>query len=134
MYIVSILFQIFIISFLLNLVWEIAHSRLYETCLKMSFREVIRLTVKMSLKDSFWISLFYLITVLIFKNINILNNYLQLSVFIIMALAFAFIDESISIKIGRWQYSKKMPKLFNVGITPLFELTVTGILVFIYIF
>jgi len=100
----------------------------------MSFREVIRLTVKMSLKDSFWISLFYLITVLIFKNINILNNYLQLSVFIIMALAFAFIDESISIKIGRWQYSKKMPKLFNVGITPLFELTVTGILVFIYIF
>jgi len=134
MYIASILFQVFIISFLLNLIWEIAHSRLYKTCLRMSPREVIRLTTKMSLKDGFWISLFYLITVLIFNNTNILTSYIQLLIFVILALGFSFIDEKISIKRKRWEYSKKMPKVFKVGISPLFELAVTGILAFIYIF
>ena len=134
MYMASILFQVFIISFLLNLIWEIAHSRLYKTCLRMSPREVIRLTTKMSLKDGFWISLFYLITVLIFNNTNILTSYIQLLIFVILALGFSFIDEKISIKRKRWEYSKKMPKVFKVGISPLFELAVTGILAFIYIF
>lgn len=134
MHIVSILFQIFIISFLLNLAWEIVHSRLYKTCLKMSPKEVIKLTTKMSLKDSFWISLFYLTTVLIFNNTNILTNYIQLLVFIILALGFSFVDEKISIKRKRWQYSKRMPKVFKVGISPLFELAVTGILTFLYVF
>jgi len=100
----------------------------------MSPREVIRLTTKMSLKDGFWISLFYLITVLIFNNTNILTSYIQLLIFVILALGFSFIDEKISIKRKRWEYSKKMPKVFKVGISPLFELAVTGILAFIYIF
>jgi len=134
MYIASILFQIFIVSFLLNLVWEIAHSRLYKTCLRMSFREIIRLATKMSLKDGFWISLFYLTTVLIFNNTNILTNYIQLLVFIALALGFSFADEKISISKKRWQYSKRMPKVFKVGISPLFELAVTGILTFLYVF
>lgn len=134
MHMASILFQIFIVSFLLNLVWEMIHSRLYENCLRMSSRKIIRLATKMSLKDGFWISFFYLITVLIFKNINILANYTQLLVFIGLALGFSFTDEKISIKRKRWQYSKKMPKVFKVGISPLFELAVTGILAFLYIF
>jgi len=100
----------------------------------MSFREIIRLATKMSLKDGFWISLFYLTTVLIFNNTNILTNYIQLLVFIALALGFSFADEKISISKKRWQYSKRMPKVFKVGISPLFELAVTGILTFLYVF
>ena len=90
--------------------------------------------IEVSLKDGFWISVFFLISVLIFKNINILTNKFQLLIFIILTLFFSFIDEKISLKMKRWEYSKQMPKIFGIGITPLLELAVTGILTFIYVF
>jgi hypothetical protein len=112
----------------------VIHSQLYTTCLKAKLKNFIPLIVGASLKDGFWISLFFLISVYIFGNITILNNKPQLLLFVILALLFSFIDEKISLKIKRWEYSKQMPKIFGVGITPLLELAVTGILTFVYIF
>lgn len=131
---ISILFQIFLVSFLINLLWEVIHSQLYTTCLKSSLKKYIPLIIGASLKDGFWISVFFLISVLIFKNVNILINHFQLSFFIFLSLSFSFIDEKISLKMKRWEYSKQMPKIFGVGITPLLEVAVTGILTFLYVF
>ena len=131
---IIISFQIFLISFLINLLWEVIHSQLYETCLKTSLKEFIPLIIGASLKDGFWILGFYLTSVFIFEEINILANPLQLSVFILLALLFSFIDEKTAIKLKRWEYSKQMPKIFGVGITPLLELAITGILTFFYVF
>ncbi len=130
----SILLQIFLISFLLNLLWEVIHSQLYETCLKLPLKKYISLIIGASLKDGFWISLFFIITVFIFGNINILLNPFQLLVFIIVCLAFSFVDEKISLRLKRWEYTNKMPKIFGVGISPLSELAVTGVLTFLYVF
>jgi hypothetical protein len=134
MNITSILFQIFLVSFLINLLWEVVHSQLYVTCLKLPLKKFIPLIIAASLKDGLWISLFFWISVLIFKNINILTNNLQLGLFVILSIAFSFIDEKISLKLNRWKYSKQMPRIFGVGVTPLFELAVTGVLTFLYIF
>ena len=131
---IYILIQIFLISFLINLFWEIIHSQLYTTCLKLQLKKYIPLIIGASFKDGLWISFFFLISVFIFSNVNILNNAFQLLLFVVLALLFSFIDEKISIKMKRWEYSKQMPLIFGVGITPLLELAVTGILTFVYVF
>ncbi len=129
-----LLIQIFLISFLVNLLWEVLHSRLYKTCLEMEFSKFPTLITIMSLKDGFWITLFYAVSILIFKQIEILNNYPELSFFIILVLIFSFIDEKISLKKARWEYSQQMPIIFGVGVTPLLELAITGIISFAIIF
>jgi hypothetical protein len=129
-----IVFKIFLISFLINLAWEISHSILYNTCLKLSLKKYVRLIIWASIKDGLWISLFYIISVYIFNNINILTNSIQLLFFVIISLIFAFITEKIAIKYKRWEYSDKMPKIFGAGITPLPQIALTGILTFFLIF
>lgn len=129
-----ILLKIFILAFLINLFWEVSHSVLYKTCQKMPLNNYVKIILKASLKDAFFISLFYLITALIFNNFFILQNYFQLAAFALISLTFSFIDETISLKLGRWEYTAKMPKIFGVGLTPLFELAVTGLIVFLISF
>lgn len=131
---IETLLHIFLISSLINLVWEVLHSQLYTTCLEMPFKKYPSLIVKQSIKDGLWISIFYLITYLLFQNAEILNNRLQLALFIVLSLVFSFVDEKISIKLKRWQYSKQMPTILGVGLTPLIELAVTGVVTFLYLF
>jgi len=129
-----ILFKVFLISFLINLAWEVGHSVLYDTCLKLPFKKYTRLIIWTSIKDGFWISLFYVISVYIFNNVNILTNNIQFLFFVIISLIFAFITEKIAIKYKRWEYSDKMPKILGVGITPLPQIALTGILTFLLVF
>ncbi len=129
-----LILQILIISFFLNLLWEVLHSQLYTTCIKASLKKYIPLITLASVKDAFWITLFFIITTITFKNTNILNNPYQLILFITLAISFSFFDERISIKRKRWEYTKQMPVVFGVGITPLLELAVTGTLTFLYVF
>lgn len=131
---ISLLFQIFLISFLFNLVWEVIHSQLYITCLESSLKRYIPLIIGASLKDGFWITSFFLFSAYIFGNVNILTNIYQLICFTFFSLVFSFIDERISLKMKRWEYSRKMPTIFRVGVTPLFEVAITGILTFMYVF
>ncbi len=100
----------------------------------MPLKKYIPLIIEASLKDGFWITFFFLIIVMMFKNETVVNNPLQLSTFIILCLVFSFIDEKISLKMKRWEYSEEMPLLFGVGVSPLLELAITGILTFAYIF
>ncbi|OGF23970.1 hypothetical protein A3H66_02455 [Candidatus Falkowbacteria bacterium RIFCSPLOWO2_02_FULL_45_21] len=129
-----ILLKIFSLAFLVNLLWEVSHSVLYKTCLELPLPKYVKLIIKASLKDAFFITLFYLITVLIFKNFYILQNYFQLAVFVFICLLFSFFDEIISLKYKRWQYAEQMPKIFGVGLTPFLELAVTGLIIFKSIF
>ncbi len=129
----TILPQLIIISFFLNLLWEVRHSTLYKTCLDVPLKKYVPLIIKMSFKDSLFIGLFYLISFFVFKNVNILDNFWQLTFFVIVSLTFSFFDEKISLKKKRWEYSKKMPTILGVGITPFLEVAVTGVMAFIII-
>jgi len=100
----------------------------------MPFKKYPSLIVKQSIKDGLWISTFYLITYFLFQSAEILTNKPQLIAFITLALAFSFIDEKVSINLKRWEYSKQMPTIFGVGLTPLLELAVTGVITFLYVF
>lgn len=96
----------------------------------MKWPALTKLLLKMSVKDGVWISVFYLFTVLLFHTVNPWDNWMQVAIFSVIALSFAFVDEKISITMGRWEYSPKMPLVYGVGLTPLLELVATGILTF----
>lgn len=117
-----------IIGFALNVIWEFAHCQLYETCRRQTWAQNIPLLLTMSLKDGFFIVLFYVITALLWQKDNILTSWGPLITFLIIALGFAFIDEKISTRRGRWEYAKHMPTIAGVGLTPLLEIATTGLL------
>jgi hypothetical protein len=131
---ITLLLQIFFVAFFLNLLWEVLHCVLYTTCLEMPLGRVQRLLVIMSLKDAFWITLFYVISVLLFGSTNIVANVPQLGFFVAIALIFSFVDEYVSLRKGRWEYAPSMPTVLGVGVSPLLELAVTGVAAFDVVF
>lgn len=123
--------KVLLTSSLINLAWEVAHSPLYETALAMPIQQYSPMILGMSIKDGLWITLFYALTAILFKNADILKNRGQLCAFAIIALTFSFLDEKISLELGRWEYAASMPTLLGIGLTPLLELAVTGMLAFL---
>lgn len=126
--------RIFTFSFLINFVWEVLHSQLYTTCLNAPLKKYIKLIVRASVSDAITITTLYMISKILFENTNILMNTNQLVFFLIVSLFLAYIWERSSLKKGRWEYSKKMPVMLKVGITPLLQLAFTGLLTFFYVF
>lgn len=106
---------LFVVAFGLNVVWEFAHSWLYTTCRAMSFFALTKLLVWQAFKDALWISGIYYISPNLF-------------VFVAVLLLFAYIVEWHALKTKRWEYAPEMPRIFGVGLTPLLELSVTGLL------
>lgn len=129
-----IVIKLFLISFFINLLYEMLHSLLYKTCYEAKLRKYVYLMIKGAIFDGFWISFIYLITYFTFKNINIFNNYHQLSLFLVICLIFAYIWEINAIRNKRWEYTDKMPLILKVGLTPLIQLSITGLLALYFTF
>ena len=111
--------KLFFVSFFINLLYELIHSVLYKTCLEASFKKYVYLILKAAIFDGFIISILYFLSFLIFPGYYFLA-------FFIFTLLFAWFWEIYSIGKGKWEYSKNMPIVFGVGITPLIQLTLTG--------
>ena len=131
---IEIFASLWFLGFLINIPWEFLHSRLYTTCRNQTWRENIPLLITMSLKDGFFISLFYVILSFSFGVRDITRAPGALILFIFLALAFSFFDEQISIRKKRWEYAPEMPLVSGVGVTPLFEIAVTGVTTFFILF
>ncbi len=71
--------------------------------------------------DGIAITIIYYFSYLIFKN-------LYLAPFSTISVAFAYVWEMYSLKTGKWEYAKEMPIVFGVGLTPLVQLFLTGVL------
>ena len=123
-----IVYQVLLFSFFLNLLWEISHCFLYSTILNAKITKIIPLLLRVSLFDAVWITIFYSITSRLFKNPNPFTNKTQLATFIIFTLLYPIIVEPISLKLGRWEYAPSMPTILGIGITPLVQLAITGLL------
>lgn len=125
---INLLINLFLVSFLINLVYELSHSFLYKTCLEASFKKYTYLILKGALFDGFVITIIYYFSFLIFKTEHIFQNHLQLTFFIIIALLIAYFWEVYSLKAKKWEYSNNMPLVLDVGLTPFIQLALTGIL------
>lgn len=119
------LLKCFIVGFFLNLLWEVIHSQLYETCCQTQLNQYIPKIINASIKDWFFIMIFTIVSVITFQNVNILSNIYQWVFFAILCLIFSYFDEKISLRYKRWEYTKAMPMIFGVGISPLVEIVIT---------
>ena len=114
-------------AFALNLLWEFGHCRLYRTCRQLSPRRRVRLLTTMSAKDAALVVVFYLLTAVLFGTADITSTSGALLFFSGLGLIFAAVAETVSIRLGRWEYTPAMPTVLGVGLSPLLELVITGL-------
>lgn len=131
---VNILLEIFFVAFFINLLYELLHSPLYETCLKMPLQKYIPLILRASFFDGVWIAVIYLITYLFFNNKNIFSDYYQITIFSVISIVSAYFWELYSVKNKRWKYSSKMPLILGAGLTPVFQIFLTGLITLFFQF
>lgn len=88
----------------------------------------------MALKDGGFIVLFYAISAAVVQSVDVTRHALALLCFTVLGLGFAFLDETVSLRMKRWEYAAAMPTVFGVGITPLLEIALTGLVTFVVVF
>src|SRR3989338_6314850 len=96
---VKTLIKILIVAVVLNLIYELLHSRLYKTCLEASFKKYWFLMIKACIFDGIAITIIYYFS-------QLFPDYLKLIIFSVATLAFAYFWELHSIKKGKWEYSR----------------------------
>ncbi|PKL36754.1 hypothetical protein CVV38_02535 [Candidatus Peregrinibacteria bacterium HGW-Peregrinibacteria-1] len=116
-----------LIALILNIIWEFSHHPLYVHL--ASIPEYLHL-VTASFTDMLIIQ--GMIAIVSLKNQNLSwlkhpqkSDYL---IVVLLGLTIAILIEVINIDLGRWAYTDAMPTIFNIGITPLIQLALTGAL------
>jgi hypothetical protein len=118
---------VFFIAFILNAVWEFLHYRLYFDLSGISKYPHLLLA---TFTDAIIITIIFLIISLKNKNIKWINKPKKLDylLIILFGLIVAIFIEIRALKIERWAYKEIMPTIFGVGLSPLMQLAVTGVL------
>ena len=126
---------VFIVAFFINLLWEMAHSLLYDWNTLPLENNVPFFVVTIFLStigDGVYILVIFFINSLIRNNTTwILNprrfDYIMVSILGVLAAIFIEVKAQIS---GKWSYNEYMPTIFSIGITPLFQLAFTAVFTF----
>ncbi len=119
-------------AFLLNFFWEALHGAfLYEGIGALSSKAYVPLILYASFVDALLIVVMYGLTALVFKN----SSWIQTGksspwiFFIFTGIFFAlFIEIRAVFFQHRWEYSSLMPTIFGIGLSPLVQLVITGII------
>ena len=121
------LLLLILLSLILNIIWEFAHSSLY---IDMSGIPPVQHLLLASFTDAFILLVIFALISLMHKSVKWISLPSKLDYLIIFALTIstALIIEIINLNLGRWTYTSAMPTVFGVGISPLFQLATTGIL------
>ncbi len=129
---VVVVLLIFIFSYLLNFVWESWHAvYLYEEH-TMNARKFVFMIGYASMVDAFLILLMYFIVALLWREFFWIWKFRgeQVAVFVAAALLIAvFIEYRAVFLLDKWRYSVLMPQIFGIGLSPLVQLAVTGLIV-----
>jgi hypothetical protein len=124
---------ILILSFLLNYIWESVHEAfLYE---KHSFHaeKYTLMMLRVATVDAFIILGIYLGVATLWKDILWLQKMRKLQVYIscLAGLLIAAIIEYWNVLVVKeWSYAPGMPTIFGIGLSPLLQLSTTGLLTF----
>ena len=126
-------------SFSLNLIWEVLHSPLYDwnkppldSCAEVYILRILQSTFGDMVFITAIVALILFIKIIFFKKKSLSGRPDRFAAGIALLLL-AFFVEGHAIGAGRWSYLPIMPTLsdlglyFNVGLTPLVQLAVTGI-------
>jgi hypothetical protein len=115
------------IILLSNLIWEFSHYKLYIDL--TGIPKILHL-IMASFSDLILILIIFMILSFLNKNLKWIcaPRKFDYILVIIFSLAFAIILELINVYyLKRWSYTENMPAIFGIGLSPLFQLAVTGI-------
>ncbi len=135
--IINVSSYIFIFSFLLNFLWESLHGAwLYECCQNLTARLFVLHILPATFVDALIISAIYLVGILIFSD-NLWFASLNKKKYIYImssTLLIAFLIEYHALFITqRWSYTSLMPTIFGIGISPLVQLAIIGLITFYFV-
>jgi hypothetical protein len=127
----STLCCIFIFSFLFNFLWEALHAVYLYRSHDVASSVYVPMLLYVSLMDGLIISGVYLGIGLIWWNLLWVKN-----VTIVRILSFAFGGMGVAAIIEhlaifhdqRWDYKEEMPTVLGIGVSPLVQLSITGLL------
>ena len=127
------LILLLILFFLFNLFWEVAHSSLYDWNLP-SLQNNVPYYISRILLSTFgdFIILSFMFIVISLKNRSYkwLNKPSKMDyvIIVLLGISFAIVIEINAFIKEKWHYTKFMPTLFDIGVTPLLQLFVTALL------
>lgn len=124
------------IAYFLNFVWESFHAVfLYQNIASMSAKSYLFLMAYASSMDSFLILLMYSITALIFRDLFWMlkikreNILLFCSLGVLIAI---WIEYKAVFIFHEWAYTSLMPTIFGLGLSPLIQLAITGVITVLF--
>ena len=124
---------IFAISFLLNFVWESFHSAFLYVGMDFAAKKYVLMVSYVSAVDGSLIFGIYLLLSFLWRDIfwlRKMNRKHGYSAFI-AGLAIAAVIEYRRVFITMsWRYNQLMPTIFGIGLSPLFQLSITGVTTF----
>jgi hypothetical protein len=125
--------SVFVFAFLLNYVWESYHAvYLYEGH-DFNAEKYVHMLTYVSIVDGALILGIYLIIFVLWRNVLWLQtmNRKQVWTAVAAGLAIAAAIEYRKVFVLKiWSYTPLMPTVFGIGVSPLFQLSVTGLTAF----
>ena len=121
---------LFVVSFLLNFVWESFHSVFLYQGHNFNAIKYVPMIGYVSIVDGLLVVGMYLIVSLLLKDIFWIRtpNKNKVIMFMVVGLIIAWLIEYRAVFIqSNWSYTAVMPVIFGIGISPLLQLSITGI-------
>lgn len=118
---------IFLTALALNLIWEFSHYRLYVDTSAIQGSPHLLIA---SLFDAIFILSIFGVISLKHRSLNWIHKPSKMDYGALMFMAFviAILIEVVNLHLGRWSYTVAMPTLFGIGLSPLVQLALTGML------
>jgi len=126
-----ILAVIYIVSHVLNFVWESLHGVFLYKGHNFDAQRYVRMVVYTSAVDGSLIVGIYLFTAILWKDMLWLRKMRRKEVYTVLILGLvtaAFIESTKAIMLRTWSYNHLMPTVFGIGLSPLLQLSITGLL------
>lgn len=131
-----LIISLFVLSYLLNFFWESWHAFLLYSpeSIPQTLSGYVKLITYVATIDGLLILLMYGIVSLIWRDLYWIHkikniNNTKICSFIISGLIIALIIEYHALFIAnKWSYNEWMPTLFGIGLSPIIQLAITGVI------
>ena len=128
---ILVIVSIFIFSYLLNFLWESFHSVFLFKGHNFEAIKYVPMIGYVSIIDGLLILGIYLGVSLLWRNALWIKkpNKIHTTTFVILGLIMAgWIEYRAVFLLDRWSYNQLMPTIFGIGLSPLIQLSITGLL------
>lgn len=125
-----ILIVLLVIAFMQNFLWEALHAVFLYANHDFAASKYIIMLLYVSAVDAVMILFLYFLNAIFFKELFWIKklNSKKIYAYSLLGLIIATIIELRAFSLNRWEYTSLMPTLFGLGISPIVQLSVTGVI------